>query len=348
MEIRESDERKYSELNLHELTRLIKGFLIDYPFVRAAYLCPGVERPYNLLFEVPIVPLRMADLYKLFMEDLSDGPEYLKLSRAYKNRDNVSIDEWMWYEVVDAEDIEGEGLHNFVLPGEAVCLFTQDEDQTRLSLPQSQTTAPHEAGVPQNIFLKEGDRWKISYRGSTTSIGDLKGLRDIAELLRNPKKEIHVLQLIHWLPIEETEFGKMTEDQLKEKGMRKTLGLDALNEAWDDQAIGELKKRVEEIRREKLGAEYRAGGMYRDEIDGEENQIHEQLKTAIRPNGKLRKERGSIDTARRKVLGRINTALKRIKKDIPSLYQHLQKPTLRTGTTCCYNPPDDISWTVTV
>lgn len=128
MEIRESDEQKYSKLNLYELSVLVKDFLIDYPFVRAVYLCRGRrgERRYNLLFEVPWVPIEMKMAYLQFKADVGDVPRFsLALEDAYwdSTESGKAGDEWICYEVEDAKDTENEGLHEFVVPGDSVLIY---------------------------------------------------------------------------------------------------------------------------------------------------------------------------------------------------------------------------------
>ena len=130
MEIREADERKYSNLDLYELARLVASFLIPYTFVRAAYLFFGTEqnRPYNLLFEVPSVPEDKAEFHSRFMADIQSPPEQnLDLQRVYRDRDRVSPDEWMWYDVESVKEIEGEGSQYLLLSGDVpVCLCSHD------------------------------------------------------------------------------------------------------------------------------------------------------------------------------------------------------------------------------
>ena len=51
-------EKEYLELDLYELARQIRSFLDPYPFVEAAYLYHGADKPkkYRIIFVVPPVP----------------------------------------------------------------------------------------------------------------------------------------------------------------------------------------------------------------------------------------------------------------------------------------------------
>src|SRR4051794_6430427 len=47
-----------------------------------------------------------------------------------------------------------------------------------------------------NVFRREGDYWSVVFDGRTVRVRDLKGIRYLAQLLANPGREIHVLDLV--------------------------------------------------------------------------------------------------------------------------------------------------------
>jgi hypothetical protein len=47
-----------------------------------------------------------------------------------------------------------------------------------------------------NVFRREGEYWTLTYGARTARVGDTKGLQDIAVLLANQGREIHVADLI--------------------------------------------------------------------------------------------------------------------------------------------------------
>ncbi len=49
--------------------------------------------------------------------------------------------------------------------------------------------------APAEVFRYEGELWRLSYAGSDAHLPDLKGLHDLARLLRAPGEEIHCLEL---------------------------------------------------------------------------------------------------------------------------------------------------------
>jgi hypothetical protein len=69
-----------------------------------------------------------------------------------------------------------------------------------LSLPEAyrrSAEAPaEEIEKSRNIFRKEGDVWRIVYDGEEKSIKHIKGLSYLAILIRNPKRSLHVFDLV--------------------------------------------------------------------------------------------------------------------------------------------------------
>src|SRR5262249_61866814 len=71
-------------------------------------------------------------------------------------------------------------------------------------LPQPTPRRPPQPGAPTAdaasptaaLFRHEGDFWTLAYRGTVCRVKDTKGLHYIAYLLRHPRREFHVLELI--------------------------------------------------------------------------------------------------------------------------------------------------------
>ncbi len=141
MDITELDKARYPELRLDILQQIILDYVTSPPyvsFVQAIYLCQGRqgEPSYALLFEVPFVQKDQRGLHLQFEDALRDRSSlYGILEKAYrgttaaqKNPSGITkaIDDWIWYEVTDANDLQGEGLELFVIPANRVCLFTRE------------------------------------------------------------------------------------------------------------------------------------------------------------------------------------------------------------------------------
>src|SRR5262249_54149575 len=52
------------------------------------------------------------------------------------------------------------------------------------------------SSAPDNVFRREGDYWTISYEGQAFRLRDARGLRCLAELLRNPGRELAAIDLV--------------------------------------------------------------------------------------------------------------------------------------------------------
>jgi hypothetical protein len=176
----------------------------------------------------------MLNYLNLYNQDRASGKRKIKPIKDRNDTDFIKLEELQDY----LKKIKEAFKVNLALP-------------KRLFPSQAQSITSTENVVSENTFRKKGDVWIISYRGENLPLlRDSKGLRYIAELLRNPGKEIHVSQLVESMPIPETEFGMITEEQLEEKHMRKTFGGD-LGKFEDNKAKRKFKQRLEEIEREK-------------------------------------------------------------------------------------------------
>lgn len=355
MEIRESDERKYSQLDLHELARVVKGFLIDYPFVFAAYLSPGAEqnRPYNLLFEVSSVPEDMAGLHERFVEHLSDGPEHcLVLSRVYKNKDKASIDEWMWYEVSNAENIEGEGLHNFVLPRENVCLFAK-QDHSTVTDETEITDADHVSGV-QYVFRKSGPGWMMVFNGN--SIGPLRqiGYAYFHYCIRNHQKEFTPLELeqavngitglveSEELPVD-TEYDEDSKKQFPGYQVGSLKSITPRQNKADYDTIKKTLRRYKELKEEIPEAE-RTGDPQLEELKEEMEDIMGYLSECTR-QGKLKPFTDQTTRVSNKVNRAMARALDELHPYSDEAYNHFKESFGKLySSKKMYRPIKQVNW----
>ncbi|MDQ3646505.1 MAG: AAA family ATPase, partial [Actinomycetota bacterium] len=122
-----------------------------------------------------------------------------------------------------------------------------EEIRARLASARS-TAVPSEnatgAGISAGLLLREGDYWTISYGGSETRLKDLKGLRYIAQLLKVPGQEMHVLDLASivegGLPASHRRAG--AQDHLMAEG------LGDAGEILDATAKAAYKRRLEDLR----------------------------------------------------------------------------------------------------
>ena len=78
----------------------------------------------------------------------------------------------------------------------------------------SATTFPHAdpppfsevQPVPDCLFRNEGEYWTITFQGTLCRVKDIRGMQYLAQLLKNPSKEFHVLTLVK-------DSAKLQEDE---------------------------------------------------------------------------------------------------------------------------------------
>jgi class 3 adenylate cyclase/predicted ATPase len=51
--------------------------------------------------------------------------------------------------------------------------------------------------LPENLFRNEGEYWTLAFQGTLCRVKDIRGMHHLAQLLKNPHKELHALALVH-------------------------------------------------------------------------------------------------------------------------------------------------------
>ncbi len=202
------------------------------------------------------------------------------------------------------------------------------------------TETPVDA-TPRNLFRLDGDYWTIAYGGPALHLRDAKGLRFIAELLRQPGREIHVLDLAR---------GGILADALStapsghglsvDHGQGTGPQLDRVAKVAYRHRLGELRADLEEAERfNDVGAAARA----HEEIEF----LTAELAAATGLGGRDRESGSHVERARVLVTVRIRSAIKKIEQCEPALGRHLAT-TIKTGRLCSYNPEvrQRIVWTL--
>ncbi|HUQ63284.1 MAG TPA: response regulator transcription factor [Acidimicrobiales bacterium] len=186
-----------------------------------------------------------------------------------------------------------------------------------------------------DTFAREGEYWTIAYRGKTFRLKDSKGLWYLAELLRHPGVEIHVLELVAAAAgTTGADHGGRRRATARSEGLS-VGGLGDAGEVIDAQAKAAYRKRLRELADELDEAvsfndserSYRA----QQEIDA----LQQQLLGAFGLGGRARKTASPAERARVNVRNSISTALKAMASHGPELADHLTMA-VRTGTFCCY------------
>jgi tetratricopeptide (TPR) repeat protein len=178
---------------------------------------------------------------------------------------------------------------------------------------------------------REGDYWTVQYADTTSRLRDMKGLRYLAYLLRDPGQEFHALDLLR-MQRQRDGFGTPVDQGL---------------EVLDPQAKTAYRQRLEELRADLEEAETfndtGRAAKAREEMEA----IGEQLAAAFGLGGRDRKARSTAERARTTVTHRVRAAIKHISQLQPALGDHLDGR-IETGTFCVYRPDPTrpIAWDV--
>ncbi|MFN2588692.1 MAG: BREX system ATP-binding domain-containing protein [Actinomycetota bacterium] len=202
-----------------------------------------------------------------------------------------------------------------------------------------QTAAP--SLETQGRFLRQGDYWEIDFEGTRFRLRDSNGLRYLSQLLKNPGREIHALEIVS---IVQQVFParSRTEPGLEKVGAAGDAGaiLDATAKDAYKRRLNDLNEELEEA--DEYNDQERVSRI-RLEIDA----LVQQLAGAVGLGGRDRKAASQAEKARLSVTKGIRNTLTKVEANHPSLGTHLQA-TVRTGTYCSYKPDprSPISWQV--
>jgi tetratricopeptide (TPR) repeat protein len=184
------------------------------------------------------------------------------------------------------------------------------------------------------ILRRDGDYWTVSYEGAAFRLRDTKGLQYLAHLLRHPREEFHVADLVAAIG------GQDAADSREETAvpdLGRTTGLGDAGELLDPQARAEYKQRLEDLRAELDQAtewsDTERAARLREEIEF----LSEELSAAYGLGGRARKGADTAERIRKAVSNRIRDSIARIQRQSPALGEHLTDA-VRMGMFCSYSP----------
>ncbi len=177
------------------------------------------------------------------------------------------------------------------------------------------------------IFRREGDSWILAYEGLNARAKDVRGFSFIAQLLRDPGRELHAVDLVHGSGAREQGAGKFGAPSQREGGL----------EILDDAAKAAYRRRLTELRAELDEAEAFNDTGRAERARAEIEALTQQLAAAVGLGGRDRAAGSAAERARSTVAQRIKEALKRIAAVHPTLGEHLALR-IKTGTYCVYLP----------
>jgi hypothetical protein len=181
----------------------------------------------------------------------------------------------------------------------------------------AEATSGSEAEVPR--LLRTGDMWQATYLRHTVYLRDTKGLHDLAVLLARPGEDVPALELA----------GAVAAVDRRQ----------AAEPVLDRTALTAYRRRLAEIDEELAIAGAHADLARQLRVTDEREQLLAELRRATRPRGGLRTlGNTAAERARKAVTARVREAIRRIADVHRELGAHLDR-SVRTGTTCRYEPP---------
>lgn len=176
-----------------------------------------------------------------------------------------------------------------------------------------------------DVFRRDGEYWTVGHRGLVVTLRDTKGLRNLARLLAEPRREFHVLDLV-------TEAG---EGGLPMEGRGDPV--------IDETARTRYKRRITELEEEIEEADQRSDGEAKAAAQEEVDALVAELAGAYGLGGRPRRAPDHVERARKAVSRRLRDAVSRIDRAHPALGRHLAA-SIRTGVFCSYEPEHDMEW----
>lgn len=173
-----------------------------------------------------------------------------------------------------------------------------------------------------NALKRDGDVWRVRFRGHSISVRHVKGILDLSVLLGRPGVEVSALELMGGVDVG-----------------------GAPGPAIDDQA-----RRAYQVRIRELQQEIEEANDANDWVRGERSEVEldaliSQLAGAFGLKGRQRETGGATERARAAVTHRIRAAIRRIGESDPELGRHLLN-TVKTGVWCVYRPETGDEWEI--
>jgi hypothetical protein len=175
-------------------------------------------------------------------------------------------------------------------------------------------------------FRREGQLWLLRFRGEAAAVPHSKGMADLAALLAQPGREVHVLDLV--------EAAGGPSAKLAEGDSGPVL---------DARARSAYQARLVELEEDITAAEAHADLGQMEHLRAERDFLAAELGGALGLGGRPRTAGDRVERARKAVTMRIATALKTIDAAHPALARHLRLA-VATGRFCVYRPESPTVW----
>lgn len=185
--------------------------------------------------------------------------------------------------------------------------------------PKAKPPSTQEAGY---TLARAGDVWTLTFGARTVHLKHSRGLSDLAVLLANPNRPVHVGTM--W-------SGAATAAELGQTD----------DPVLDDEALHAYRARLRELEQQLVDAEGSRARSLREERDA----LSRELRAAVGLGGRKRDLDPTSERARKAVASRLRACLQKVAEASPAAGAHLKK-CVTTGTYCCYQAPEGVCWQV--
>jgi hypothetical protein len=193
----------------------------------------------------------------------------------------------------------------------------------RIRRQREQTRAPRPstpaAVAPTLELSREGEIWTLTSQEGSTRLKHSRALDLLKQLVDQPGREFHVLDL-----------GAPGEGE-------EVIDVGDAGEIFDQPAKGAYLQRVGELRAELAEAEGWNDSARRARVQAELEFLEDELGRGSGAGGKLRRSAGAAERARVNVHKRLRGLIKKIAVHLPGLAHHLEA-CVKTGTFVSYQP----------
>jgi hypothetical protein len=186
--------------------------------------------------------------------------------------------------------------------------------------------------ILDRTFRREGEYWTISYEGRVIRLKHSKGLLYIAQLLANPGREYHVIDLVGF---DRGEHAGVANGHAG-KGLSSGLHSDA-GPALDASSKISYRERLRDLREELDEAIAMGDSGKTAKIQEEIAFLSRELARAVGLGGRDRRVSSEAERARLRVTNVIRSAIRKTAKQHPALGRYLSL-SLRTGSFCSFEP----------
>lgn len=191
----------------------------------------------------------------------------------------------------------------------------------------AQRVAAPTRAEPVDEFRWDGAVWSLGFAGRTVHVPDAKGLRDLHFLLNQPGRDVPAVELL------DPQGGAVVV-------AARRMGGDPI---LDEEAKAQYRRRLAQLDEEIDRVTERGDDRRAIEYDRERQALLDELRTAAGLAGRSRRLGDEAERARKTVTARIRDTLRKLDEHQPDLGAHL-RATVSTGTTCRYQPDQEIDW----